>query len=381
MRRFNMNTIRFWFAMLFMVAYITACSSGSPARPQPSLSQTPNASRTAQVSPTSEATVTRAPWPVSTPVAVEGADRVIEEILETSNFTGAALVVRQGEVLYRGGLGFADTETGRPNTPETRFKLGSVHKQLSAALVLTLARDGLIDLNGSLCQGIPECPNSLEDVTYHQVLTHSSGIGELTYEEEIQIHSNADALRVVGDKKRLFEPGQDWSYSSTAYSLFTATPEMILGKPFLELEQDFYAAVGMSSTGLEGFEGPPADSAVGYSADGNPSGDPVGNWSTVDDLWTWHRALLAGEPIPSDLIALMENPHAQVDDVHSYGYGVEVRETHGRREISHRGGTTGFSSYLIRFPDDDVVIVLLSNNESTDVDALRERLIDVVFGE
>jgi len=312
---------------------------------------------------------------------VEDIGQDIETVLESSNFTGAALVVRKGEVLYRGGMGAADAETGRPNTPETRFKLGSVHKQLSAGLILTLARDGLVDLNGSLCQGIPECPDSLEDVTYHQVLTHSSGIGELTDEEGMQIHSNADALRIIGDKEWLFEPGQDWSYSSTAYSLFTATPEMILGKPLLELEQEFYEAAGMSHTGLEGFDGPPAGAAVGYSAGGNPSGGPVGNWSTVDDLWAWHRALLAGDPIPSDLVALMEMPHVQVDDAIWYGYGVDVRETYGRREISHRGGTDGFTSYLIRFPDDDVVIVLLSNQESTDVDTLRERLIDVVFAQ
>jgi D-alanyl-D-alanine carboxypeptidase len=374
-----MNTIRFWFTMLFMTAYITACSTGSPASPQPGLSQTPNASATAQVSPTPEATVTPTHWPAPTPIVVEGIGQDIEKVLETSNFSGAALVVRQGEVLYRGGLGFADAETGRPNTPETRFKLGSVHKQLSAALVLTLARDGLIDLNGSLCQRIPECPESLANVTYHQVLTHSSGIGELTDEEGMQIQSNADALRIIGDKERLFEPGQGWSYSNTAYSLFTATPEMILGKSLIELEQNLYEAAGMSNTGLEGFEGPPADSAVGYSADGSPAGDPVGNWSTVDDLWAWHRALLAGDPIPSDLVALMEKPHVQVEDALWYGYGVEVRETHGRREISHRGGTAGFSSYLIRFPDDDVVIVLLSNQEFTDVDSLRERLIDIVF--
>ena len=376
-----MNTIRLWFLVLWAMAYITACSTSPPSVPQSNPPETPNASPTAQASPIPDATATGTSWPASTPIVVGDVGQAIETVLETSDFTGAALVVRQGEVLYRGGLGFADAETRQPNTPETRFKLGSVHKQLSAALILTLARDGLIDLSGSFCQGIPECPDSLADVTYHQVLTHSSGIGELTDEEGMQIHSNADALHIIGDKERLFEPGQGWSYSNTAYSLFTATPEMILGKPFLKLEQDFYAAVGMSSTGLEGFEGPPADSAVGYGADGNPSGDTVGNWSTVDDLCTWHRALLAGDSIPSALVALMENPHVQVDDVVSYGYGVEVRETHGRREISHRGGTAGFSSYLIRFPDDDVVIVLLSNNESTDVDALRERLIDVVFSE
>ena len=375
-----MNTFRFWFVVLLMMAQITACSASPPASPPPSLTQTPDASPTAQVSPTPEATVTQTTWPTPAPIVVEGVGRAIETVLKTDNFTGAALVVRQGEVLYRGGLGLADIETGRPNTPETRFKLASVYKQLGAALVLTLARDGLIDLNGSLCQGIPECPDSLTKITYHQVLTHTSGIGELTPDEEMQIHSNADALRIIGDKKRLFEPGEAWAYSSTAYSLFTATPEMIMGKPLGELEREhLYEVIGMDSTGLDGFDGPPEGSAVGYSAAGSPYGGTVGNWSTVDDLWAWHRALLAGDPIPSGLVALMEKPYVQVDDALWYGYGVEVRETYGRREISHRGGTDGFNSYLIRFPDDDVVIVLLSNRESTDVDTLRKRLIDVVF--
>ena len=375
-----MNNLRLWFVVLWMMAYITACSTGSPAGPQFNSSQTPHASRTAQVSQTPEATVIRTPWSTSTPIVAGGVGRAIETVLKTNNFSGAALVVRQGEVLYRGGLGLADVETGRPNTPETRFKLASVYKQLSAGLILTFARDGIIDLNGSLCQGIAECPDSLANVTYHQVLTHSSGIGELTPEEEMQIHSNADALFIVGDKERLFAPGQGWSYSSAAYGLFTATPEMIMEKPLGELERErLYDPIGMDSTGLDGFEGPPAGSAVGYGADGSPTGGPVGNWSTVDDLWAWHRALLAGDPIPSDLVALMEQSHVQVDDINWYGYGVGVRETYGRREISHRGGTDGFTSYFIRFPDDDVVIILLSNRESTDVDALRERLIKVVF--
>ncbi len=101
--------------------------------------------------------------------------RTIEAILETSGFTGAAHVPREGEVLYRGAMGFADATTGRRNMPETCFKLASIYKQLSAGLILTFARDGLIDINGSLSQGIPECPESLAVVTYHQVLTTPQG--------------------------------------------------------------------------------------------------------------------------------------------------------------------------------------------------------------
>ena len=316
----------------------------------------------------------------SAPAATPSVTDQIAEILEASQFSGAALVRRDGVDLFRGGMGVRDVLTGELNTPETRFKLASVHKQLSAALVLTLARDGLIELDGSLCQGITACPASLADVTYHHVLTHTSGIGELSEEESAQIGSNEDALRVIGDKERLFAPGEGWSYSTTAYSLFSATPEMLLGAPLTDLERDrVYAPAGMSHTGLDGFERPPEGAAVGYDVRGGaPSGGPLGNWSTVDDLCAWHDALLAGDPLPADLVALQEERHVEAPDGW-YGYGVEIRETDGRREVSHRGGTAGFSSFLIRFPDEDVCIALLSNVESSDLNAIREEIIDVVF--
>lgn len=319
------------------------------------------------------------------PAADGSAGAEINALLESAEFSGAALVVREEDVLSRGAMGFADTETGERNTPETRFKLASVYKQMSAALVLAMSRDGLLDLDGSLCQGISDCPSSLAEVTYHQVLTHSSGIGELTDEEGMQIQSNEDALRIIGDKERLFTPGATLSYypyAPTPFSLLTATPEMITDRPLADLERELvYAPAGMEHTGFDGLEERPADSAVGYTGSGVPSLEGPGNWSTVDDLWAWHRALLAGDPIPHELVALMEAPHAPAEVGISWGYGVQVRETMGHREISHRGGTDGFTAYLIRFPDEDVVIALLSNDESTDVDALREQLIEIVFAE
>jgi CubicO group peptidase (beta-lactamase class C family) len=346
---------------LWIVA--TGCTMGGPAQ-----------------LPSSSASGSAAVTPSALSTARSVGDR-IAEILESNQFSGAGLIVREGTVLFRGGMGVRDALTGERNTAETRFKLASVYKQLSAALILTLARDGVIELDGSICQGIAECPSSLADVTYHQVLTHTSGIGELTEEESAQIGSNEDALRVIGDKQRQFAPGEGWSYSTTAYSLFSAIPEMLLGTPLVELERDrVYEPAGMPNTGLDGFDGLPAGAAVGYDVRGGaPSGDPVGNWSTVGDLCAWHDALLAGDPLPRDLVALQEQPHVDVPGG-SYGYGVEIRDTDGRREVSHRGGTAGFSSFLIRFPDQDVCIALLSNVESTDVDAIREELIDVVFG-
>jgi CubicO group peptidase (beta-lactamase class C family) len=157
---------------------------------------------------------------------------------------------------------------------------------------------------------------------------------------------------------------------------------MITGRRLADLERELvYDPAGMEHTGFDGLEERPAGSAVGYIEAGVPAPEEPGNWSTVDDLWAWHRALIAGDPIPPELVTLMETPHVPAEDGTSWGYGVQVRETMGHREISHRGGAVGFPAYLVRFPDEDVLIALLSNEDSTDVDSLRETFIEVVFAD
>ncbi len=311
----------------------------------------------------------------------DGLSAVVQRILEDAGFSGAAIVVKDGSVVYRGAMGMADTEAGVPNRPETRFKLASIDKQMLGGYILTMAQDGIITLDGSLCQGIDACPASLRDVTYHEILTQTSGIPDVPDEQIAAIQSNEDALRVIGDLPRLFPPGEGWAYSSTAFSLLTATPEMLLGRGLIELrDEQVFQPAGMLSTGLAGFDGPLPGAAIGYDRpNGTPVGGTVGNWSTVDDLVAWHRALLAGSPIDPAMVQAMETPYARVDDTTQYGYGVELRDVLGHREVLHRGGSPGFVGWLVRFPADDAMIAILSNVESTDVDGLRDQLVNALW--
>lgn len=305
----------------------------------------------------------------------------IEAILQQFEFSGAVLVARDDQLLYRGALGMADAATGVPNTPETLFKTGSIHKQMDAALVMSLAEDGLIDIEGSICQGIEACPNTLGDITYHQVLTHQSGIGELTDDEASLIDSNEMALRVIGDASRYSEPGESFNYSTTAYSLLSATTEMLTGEAHDKLlAEHVYEPAGLEHTGLAGFDGPLPNAAMGHTKPrGGAIGGPIGHWTSIDDLRHWHRALMDGSVLSPSSMSLMEQRHIEFEPDLWYGYGVELRDVTGRREVFHPGETPGFVGYLIRFPDDDVVIVLLANAESVDVEQLRDLLIAEVF--
>ena len=311
----------------------------------------------------------------------DGLSATVQRILSDADFSGAAIVVKDGAVVYRGAMGMADVAAGIPNTPETRFKLASIHKQMLAGYILTMAQDGLITLDGSLCQGIKACPATLQDVTYQQILTQTSGIPNVPDDQLASIQSNEDALRVIGALPRLFAPGKGWAYSSTAFSLLTATPEMVTGGGLTDLmDEKVFQPAGMHETGLAGFDGPLPDAAIGYdSPGGNPVGGSVGNWSTLDDLVAWDRALRAGSPITQAMVQRMETPYARVDDTTQYGYAVELRDVLGHREVAHRGGEGGFTGWLVRFPDDDSMIAILSNVESTDVDSLRDKLVEALL--
>jgi CubicO group peptidase (beta-lactamase class C family) len=132
----------------------------------------------------------------------------------------------------------------------------------------------------------------------------------------------------------------------------------------------------MPSTELAGFDGPVPDVATGYAeAGGEPVGGPVGTWTTVDDLRRWHAALADSSVLEADSIASMETPHVETDAGVAYGYGVEIRSVEGHREVAHRGGTAGFTGWLVRFPDDGIVIVLLSNVETAEVDRIRDEVV------
>src|SRR5690625_3383893 len=145
----------------------------------------------------------------------------------------AVLVLHDGEPLLRRGYGLADVDAGVEVSPQTNFRLASVSKQFTAATVLLLAEEGLLQLGDPVRKWLPSLPAAADGVTIHHLLSHTSGL--IDYEDvmpeglERQVR-DADVLAILEGQDRLyFAPGTQYRYSNSAYALLTLIVEAASG--------------------------------------------------------------------------------------------------------------------------------------------------------
>jgi CubicO group peptidase (beta-lactamase class C family) len=106
------------------------------------------------------------------------ADAYLQAQTDAGFFSGAALIARRGVPVFTKGYGYAEVEGGVPNTPATRFRIASITKTFTAALVMRLHERGALDITRSVCAYVTPCPGAWGDVTLHHLLTHTSGTEE-----------------------------------------------------------------------------------------------------------------------------------------------------------------------------------------------------------
>ena len=302
-------------------------------------------------------------------------------------FDGSVLVSDGGRVLYSGGVGLANVEWGIPNAPDTRFLIGSVTKQFTAALVLQLVEEGLVDLQTPITTYVPAYPAEPGDrVTVHHLLTHTSGLPNFTAlagfgDIERDPFSPDSFLQFFQDAPLDFEPGASWSYSNSGYFLLGVLIEKVTGQTYAHaLHERLLEPLGMNDSaygdGAEVFERAATDyvrvaaklqhahlfdTSIPYAA-----GMIL---STVEDMKLWGDALGTGRMFESpETLALLLAPHAAIpgsDGDVQYGYGIGVGTIRvGARSVrvaQHNGRVGGFATGFRRLPDRDAVIVATSN--------------------
>ena len=174
----------------------------------------------------------------------------------TEKFMGSVLVVEGDKTLINQGFGFADLEWDIPNTPDTKFRLGSLTKQFTAASILLLEERGKLSTDDLVKKYVPDAPAAWDKMTLYEVLTHTAGIPNFTafpdyHALEWKSMTPAELVARFKDKPLDFEPGTQFRYSNSGYVLLGYILEKVSGEKYAKfLQENLFGPLGMADTGV-----------------------------------------------------------------------------------------------------------------------------------
>lgn len=338
-----------------------------------------------------------------TPAAQDKA-RMVDALLASYHdagiFNGAALVSDNGKVMLKKGYGFADFEWKIPNTPDTRFRIGSITKQFTATVVLQLVEEGKLSLDATLSSVLTYYrPDTGSKVTVHHLLSHTSGIPSYTSQPNFRRDVSRDPYGVREFVEKFcsgnleFEPGSRFFYNNSGYFLLGAIIEAVTKKPYAQVVRErVFDPLGMTGSGYD-LSGPILEKrARGYengpagvrNADYLDMGLPYAAgslYSTVEDLYTWDQALYGERVLLSKAKERMFTPGL---GNYAYGWVVQKRpigvDKGERLTIVHDGGINGFNTTIRRVPEDRHLVVLFNNTGGTNLNAMADGILDVLYG-
>jgi CubicO group peptidase (beta-lactamase class C family) len=316
-------------------------------------------------------------------------DSIFNDFQKTSSPGCALAVIKDGQIVYQRGYGFADLDHEVRITPDSVFYLASDSKQFTAFAVALLVEQGRIALDDRITKYFPELTGSIYgDVTVGHLIYHTSGIRDywplrkLAGHRDEEPFTQADFLSLMAKQKALnFRPGDEYMYSNSGYVLLAILVERVTGKTLAGFtRENIFAPLGMKhSQFIPDHSVVVPGLATGYSyRDGQirtdrttvePSGDG-GLVTSVLDLALWdenfHRNKL-GKASP-ELIKLVEAPGTLNSGKKStYAFGLALLDYKGFKTITHSGSFAGFKSYMVRFPEQRFSVMCLCNSDAPNV--------------
>jgi CubicO group peptidase (beta-lactamase class C family) len=342
--------------------------------------------------------------PAMSAAAVDTArmEQVLQAATADNKFMGAVLVAQGDTILLDKGYGSASLEWNIPNTPETRFRIGSLTKQFAAAAILLLEERGKLKLDDPVKTYYPDAPASWDRITLFNLLTQTSGIPDYTdapdFGETMKRQRTPQQLIAgVRDKALDFAPGEKFAYSNSNYVLLAQVIEKTGGVPFQKFVKDnIFTPLGMKDSGFDGAtlmerRASPYSRRNGTIVNAtyiDPSVQVGGGaiCSTTHDLLIWEKALLGGKLLSPAALKKMLTPFRNArgpgaPSKGGYGMGVYAgTNADGRREIAHTGSSAGVITLMAAYPDDKIVVILLSNISTTPFADITGKLADLAFG-
>ncbi|MCZ6834254.1 MAG: serine hydrolase [Planctomycetota bacterium] len=287
-----------------------------------------------------------------------------------------------GQYQIASGYGLADRETGMAWSPEVVSSIASITKQFTGAAILKLQEQGKLSVKDPISKYFTSVNEDKRDITLHHLLTHTSGIQDLSGVGDHSPIDRSEFIRRAMVEPLAFAPGSQHRYSNAGYSLLAAVMEIVTDESYESwLRREFFLPLGMADTGYLLPEFDPSRIAKGYENGQRwgtvlerPMADDGPYWvlrgcggihSTSRDMVRWGQALFDGEVLSASSMSQYWAPHSDEsngDGVSFYGYGwVTMTLPNGQRLIAHDGGNGFIGADMALLPDSRIIMFVASN--------------------
>lgn len=318
---------------------------------------------------------------------------------EKVGFAGTILVELNKNKVISKAYGFRNVELKEKNTPNTIFDIGSLTKQFTAAAILKLEMQGKLNTSDTITKYFQNVPVDKSTITIHDLLRHQSGLQSNVGEDYEPITESAfmDTLMI---SPLQFKMGSDFSYSNIGYSLLALIIAKVSGQTFEQyLYENLWKPSGMETTG---YSRPNFDDdliAIGYGKNNMIWGKPTekkwngnapylhllgngGILSTSEDLFKWHKSLMTENILSKEAKEKLYHPLIRSNENNKsiYAYGWDVSKTHRNTfRVWHNGTNNIFYADLMRFIDENITLILLSNKAFRGTDQINFELAKIIF--
>ena len=303
----------------------------------------------------------------------EQARRVVQFYADTDQFSGNVVLFREGQIVCNESRGLANQSWGVPNAGSTRFAIGSVTKQFTAAAILLLQEQGRLKTSDPVKLYYKQAPAAWKSITIKELLLHTSGLPEELFDSgspgfDHGTHASEEVVQAATQKPLTAPPGTRTAYNNTEYVLLGLIVERASGQDYASfLEQHIFGPLGMIDTGVGWLPSVIPQRASGYTAvgpdsqeaeafDGTALGGAGAMYSTGEDLARRLISLHCGRLLKPESYREMTTT-----DANGFGYGLNVSTQYGLQDIGHGSDVPGFHASTEYFPERKSGIIVLTN--------------------
>ena len=327
----------------------------------------------------------------------QSVEQKIDELLTAyssqNKLNGSVLVAQKGKIIYQKGFGYRNAEQKIPNDVNSIFQIGSITKQITAAVIMQLQQEGKLSVKDKLSKYFTGFANG-DKITIENLLTHTSGIHNYT-DDTVVMKSNLakhytqqEMLKLFAGYSPDFEPGTEWRYSNSGYSILGYIIEKVEKKPYEKVVRErIFQPLSMTKSGFDFTNLSSLDKTKGYFTL-NPNATPApimdstiaysagAIYTTLGDLFKWERAISTNKLLKPESWKIIFTPYKN-----KYGYGWGIDSLYGKLLTTHSGGIPGYSSNILRFPQDEIVVIVFDNTSSNAVTVISKNVAAILFNQ